>query len=642
MKSLRDKKIHLAVIATYPEMAKTLKEMCEEEDVILTEYYASFGDAVRIAKDIQDGVDGIMSRGGTGDFIKKSVNIPVIQIPITPFDLTESINELPDDIKEVAFINFNRRIYGVDAISKHSGVKIHELTFRNRNDIEQGIRSVKAKGVRVIIGGNVGVEYAKKEGLTGIEISTGEEAIYRALQEAIALVNARIIEQEKSKRFQEAFDSITEAIVVSNEKKDIFIYNTTAEKIFGLAKKDVIGKKVTDVILDKKINKVFETKVPERDNLFNINNITANINHIPVYYEDKFIGVVSKIEDVTKIQNLEGQIRNKLSEKGFYAKYTFEDILTEDIALKHSIELAKLYASTNSSILVEGESGTGKEMFSQGIHNASHVATGPFVAVNCAAIPEQLLESELFGYEGGAFTGAKKEGKEGLFEIANNGTLFLDEIGEIPKPLQGRLLRALQEKEIMRVGGTKMIPINVRIISATNKNLKDKVDKEEFREDLYYRLNVFNIKIAPLRMRKDDIDIICEDYFHKTGAPLSEDKHQLFINEILPVLKSYDWPGNIRELLNVIERLSFYLYGGAKNIDWREMIVDITSPKKPAVGPTFELDISLDNDLKETVCYVEKEIIENVMKLYDNNQEKVAEVLGIGKTTLWRKMNHEE
>jgi transcriptional regulator, propionate catabolism operon regulatory protein len=317
------------------------------------------------------------------------------------------------------------------------------------------------------------------------------------------------------------------------------------------------------------------------------------------------------------------------------AKHGFPDILTADSQMIELKELAALYATTDSAVLIQGETGTGKELFAQGTHNASKRCNGPFVAVNCAAIPEHLLESELFGYEGGAFTGARKEGKQGLFELAHKGTIFLDEIGEIPKSLQARLLRVLQEKEIMRVGGGKIVPVDIRIISATNKNLEQKVEQGEFREDLYYRLNVFNLRIPSLRERKDDIILLAVHFLQRFKVDVDYD---IMVRELEPLLIQYEWPGNIRELYSVMERLSLLACRSSSRPRWVEML------QKVMLKPVFDdalitVRVSLDQGLKQAVNQVEKSIIDIMLAKYDHDQEQVAKLLGVGRTTLWRKAN---
>lgn len=321
--------------------------------------------------------------------------------------------------------------------------------------------------------------------------------------------------------------------------------------------------------------------------------------------------------------------------KGFVAKYNFDDIVTVDKYMIELKNLASLYSKTDGTILIQGESGTGKELFAQSIHNASNRCGGPFVAVNCAAIPENLLESELFGYEGGAFTGARKEGKQGLFELAHNGSIFLDEIGEIPKSLQARLLRVIQEKEIMRVGGDKIISVDIRIISTTNRNLEKQVRSGDFRQDLYYRLNVFNLKIPSLRQRKGDIALIATRLLNEfTDDSIN---HGEIVKEINSLLVSYDWPGNIRELNNIMERLSLVILQSNSD-NYREMLKKVMNVPDEEDGDNITLRISIKNGLKDAMKEVEKNIIDTMLIKYNYDKNKVAKILKVGRSTLWRKI----
>lgn len=637
-------KINLALIATYPKMYRILHEIAAEEDIILHNVFASFDDAVVAAKEIEPQVDAILSRGGTCEYIRKAVNIPVISIPISPFDLVQSILNLPIRDKEIAFLNFQRNIYGVREIERMFDIIIHEYTFIDKIDIINSVRDVKKRGIKSLIGGELAASLAIEEGIRGVEISAGQEAIHRALHETIQLVRIRKEEINRAARLKVVLDSLSEGIMVTDEQKTVTMINPAAQRIFNVTQNSAIGKNAEDIVTDIEMDQAFRSRVPVSNYIKKLGENIITINHYPVQLDKSFIGIVSTFEDVTKIQTLENKIRKKLYDKGFVAKYTFNNILTKNKQMIAVKELAQLYAKTKSAILIEGESGTGKELFAHSIHNASQCAEGPFVAINCAAIQEQLLESELFGYEAGAFTGAKKEGKTGLFELAHNGTIFLDEIGEIPMTLQTRLLRVVQEKEIMRVGGDKIIPVNIRIVSATNKNLKDKVEKGEFREDLYYRLNIFNIKIPPLRERREDIELLVRWYLNNKVYIKKEDED--LISKLMPALTDYQWPGNIRELINAIERVSLlfgdYKYKNNTSSDLLKAIQVL--PDSPAESQDEEIlfiKINIENGLKKAVNQAERQIIHSVLEQCSQDQEVALKKLDIGKTTLWRKLNSE-
>ena len=631
----KNRKMKFAMIATYPELSKMLAEFCGQENIEFQDIYAYFNEAADMAKALGKSVDVIFTRGSTGKYVEQAACVPVIEIPISPFDLTSTVAKLPDETKEFAFFNYEKILYGIRDIEEIFSKKIYEYTFSNRSDIISGVKDMKKRGIKTLIGGNVAAEIAEAMNLIGIEVINGKENVYRAFREAIKLVKAQRIEAEKAFTLETAFNAIKEGLIVTDAYGKISMCNTTARSLLHIDSDHVVGSGIKTVL------KWEEGLESEKDRggdgyLKKIGNITINIQHLPIKFEKEKIGYVSTFEDVTKIQKLEERIRKKLNEKGFKAKWTFRDIVTESprmMALKND---AALYAQMKSTILIEGESGTGKEMFAQSIHNASACSDGPFVAVNCAAIPENLLESELFGYDTGAFTGAQKDGKRGLFEIAHNGTMFLDEIGEVSQSLQARLLRVLQEREIMHVGGNKIIPVDVRIICATNKPLEEKIKTGEFREDLYYRINVFNVKVPPLRHRKEDLQKLSYNLMNRMGFFPKEADKRLMEEKAFPVFRGYNWPGNIRELQNMLERITLFMKNG--NEDRLEQMLDelyITGQ----VRSKNVLSLSYKNgeSLNTIVSNVEREIIGSVLKECGGNQYEAAKQLDISRTTLWRK-----
>lgn len=363
---------------------------------------------------------------------------------------------------------------------------------------------------------------------------------------SVLLDRANILES----RFFELLNIIDEGIILTDVNGVVISLNKKASEIFSLNSKSV-GMNVVDIIDHFAIRKAIEKKIIIDQQLTSINNKHISFQAVPVKTSgdiNGFLIIANIFEEKEKSQH---KLRTQLLKKGHTAKYTFEDIIGESKSIIDTKEMAKKMSKSDSSILITGESGVGKELFAQAIHNASGRKKYQFVAINCAAIPDNLLESELFGYEEGAFTGAKKGGKMGMFEIAHNGTVFLDEIGEMPLQLQSRLLRVIQEREVMRIGGESIIHVNIRIIAATNKNLKYLVKKCEFRDDLYYRLNVLPLKIPPLRHRGNDILILFDYIKEKIDAEyeLSDGAKEFLL--------SYEWEGNLRELGNCIEYLAY-------------------------------------------------------------------------------------
>jgi transcriptional regulator with PAS, ATPase and Fis domain len=329
---------------------------------------------------------------------------------------------------------------------------------------------------------------------------------------------------------------------------------------------------------------------------------------------------------------------------GAKAAFRFEDILTVSEKMRALIENAKAAASSMSNVLIEGESGTGKELFAQAIHNHSRRNKGPFIALNCGAIPRELVGSELFGYVEGAFSGARKGGNSGKFELASGGTLFLDEIGDMPFEQQVALLRVIQEKSITRIGGNQIIPVDVRIICATNKNLQLAIQKGQFRKDLYYRLNVISIKIPPLRERKEDVALLFRHFLgvDETAANVRCEP----MDELLwPSLLAYDWPGNVRELQNVVERMLNTASGSPLGIEHLppEIRLEVLSSARGALSAgkdreTGETIRELRERSKRLRADEERAQIMQLLQLYRGNVSRVARGLGISRTTLYKKM----
>ena len=400
------------------------------------------------------------------------------------------------------------------------------------------------------------------------------------------------------------------------------------------------GKHVTEVIENTKLHDIVKTGKTQIGEIQIIKGQQVIASRLPIIKDNKIIGAIGKVifKDITDFYDMSKKIITMEKEIKYYkdqlkkqksAKYSFSNIIGESKSLMEVKNICQRAAMSDSNVLIMGESGTGKELFAHAIHNASDRASGPFVKINCAAIPSELLESELFGYEGGAFTGAKKEGKVGKFELANGGSIFLDEIGDMPLQMQVKLLRVLQEREIERIGSTKTRPINVRIISATNKNLEEEVKSGNFREDLYYRLNVMSVNIEPLRKRKDDIRPLAKALVKKLSSQMGV--HVDSISEkAMAALEAYDWPGNIRELENVIER-SINLLDSDRIIKVSTLPVHITQSHKTHV-------YIAGSTLKEQLYDVEKSIILECLNENQGNKQKTANDLDMSRTSLYQKL----
>ncbi len=471
----------------------------------------------------------------------------------------------------------------------------------------------------------------------------GAVAVFRDITEVIRLAEKITNLKEVQSMLEAIINATQDAISVVDQNGLGVLINPAYTRITGLSEKDIIGRPATvDIAEGESIHmQVIKTKMPVKGALMKVGPTRKEVlvNAAPIIVDGELRGSVGVIHDMSEITKLSDELKNaKNIIRSLEAKYTFEDIIGNDSELLKVIDKAKKVAEIPITVLLRGESGTGKEIFAHSIHNASERKYRKFVRVNCSAIPETLLESELFGYEEGAFTGAKKGGRKGLFEEAQGGTIFLDEIGGISTGTQSKLLRVLQEKEATRVGGTKTISLDVRVIAATNMDLEAGIKSGKFRADLYYRLNVLPIEIPPLRSRKEDIYELSTFFIKKFNQHYGRNVREIS-QEAVDKLKEYDWPGNVRELENIIGRSII-------NMKVNEGII------RESHLPRFERLIEEDNrvpvegeiseevfmTLKNAVEVAERTHIERVMKQCENNKTKAAKLLNISLRNLYYKL----
>lgn len=469
----------------------------------------------------------------------------------------------------------------------------------------------------------------------------GAFAIFKDITEVVDLAEEVTDLKEIQTLLEAIINSSEEAISVVDEKGRGLVINPAYTKLTGLTEEEIIGKPATtDIVEGESMHmKVLRTRRAVRGIHMKIGQKKRDVivNVAPVIVDGILKGSVGVIRDVSEIQKLTNELnRARQIIRTLEAKYSFDDIVGDSDETTAAIEQAKLGANTPATVLLRGESGTGKELFAHAIHNSSNRKYNKFVRVNCAAISETLLESELFGYEEGAFSGAKRGGKRGFFEEANNGSVFLDEIGELSANTQAKLLRVLQEKEIVKVGGTKAIPINVRVIAATHVNLEKAILEGNFREDLYYRLNKIPIQIPSLRQRKGDIPAIAERLIQKINQDYGRNVEGL-TDSAVSYLQSYEWPGNVRELENILGRAIIFM-------NYNEIYIDVHH--LPPLHKEEQVETKQNNLLPELeekalehlVTEFEGNIIREYLEKFDGNKTKTAKALGISVRNLYYKL----
>ncbi len=413
------------------------------------------------------------------------------------------------------------------------------------------------------------------------------------------------------------------------------------EKLLGIKEEDAIGRPVEDVIENTRMHIVVKTGIKELRDVQRIQGHDMITNRIPIKKNGKVIGAVGTVlfKDISEVKEMTHQLLDLQSKINKYkgeieriegTKYSFDNIVTKDPKMEYLKKVSSMAAESNSTVLITGESGTGKELFAHGIHRASYRRDEAFIAINCAAIPKDLLESELFGYASGAFTGARKEGKIGKFELASGGTLFLDEIGDMPMEMQAKILRVLESKEFERIGSNKKVHFDARVLAATNENIEEAIIRGKFREDLYYRLNVISIDIPPLRERLEDIELLSQALLEYLLREMKI-KNKTISKETISYLKKYSWPGNVRELRNVLER--------AINIS-ENVISPDHLPERLLLGVKKDLDLaSAIRPLGDQVAETEIQAIKDALNLANGNKTLAAERLGIHRTALYKKID---
>jgi propionate catabolism operon transcriptional regulator len=537
-----------------------------------------------------------------------------IELAVTGYDIMRAIEECKEkyNAKKIAVMLPESIVVEKEFIERTLHVELSVFIIHDRAHVEEVFNIVQTMETDAVIGGLIVYRKAMQVGMSCVNITVGYEAHKIAINEAYHVANAIIEERKKSELFKIILENANDGILAVDNTGIITAYNQAVCKILNIRPKMMLkGSNIESIIPTFRETELLAQESQEANVLKDIDNKKIVMNSKTIKVNKKALGTVLFIQNVDNLQKNEIEIRQKLSQKGLLAKYDFDDIIGSSETITRTISIAKRYAQANANVLIIGETGTGKELFAQSIHKRSKRKNQPFVAINCAALPEQLLESELFGYVEGAFTGASKGGKVGLFELAHKGTLFLDEIAELPLGLQAKLLRVLQEQEIRKLGDDKIIPVDVRIIAAANVDLQEKVDVNKFRQDLLYRLDILRLNIPPLRYRKVDIKDLTKGFLAEY-----QDAEIDMTDDAIVELIQHDWPGNIRELQNICERL-MVLSSDNK----------ITGLEVSEVFQRIHQSLPAKEERRDRSPERKKKL----------TQKETAEMLGMSRTTLWRR-----
>lgn len=588
-------------------------------------YEFHYSDVLEKAEEmIRAGTKIIISRGGTAALLRSNLTIPVIEIAHDFHGVYRILQEAKHKSQKIAAVGFPQFCNALRHYQNMTNEEFKICQVYNHYDIENVVKNLAESDYQLVIGGLTVAEMARKYGLNAVMGDTDNISIEQAINEAYSLL--KYINQENAKLLMShsALNQSREGIMCIDQMGEVLNVNATGMALFQCHIGDKLFKK--EAFKDLYGCIINEISIKEQPIEINGNLIEISIKHF-THRQNSYSIITGLGQDSAlwhSVANKKGKLR------GFSTSYSFDDIIGHSAAISAVIEKAKLCAKHDLPVNIIGETGTGKELFAQSIHHYSARNHSPFIAINCAAIPESLLESELFGYADGAFTNARKGGKPGVFEMAKEGTVFIDEISEAPLSVQVKLLRVLQEKQFSRIGGDSLITANFRLITASNKALDALVKVGDFRQDLYYRINILELALPALRERPGDVMLIAQHLLAQQGRKL------IFTPDAQAYLNSYAWPGNIRELQAVIYRLIVLLESDLVDKDILQQLSRIApvfsgAELSPAVP---EIDANETHLLKKQ----EKQLITRVMEATAGDRTQTAVMLGISPTTLWRKL----
>jgi transcriptional regulator with PAS, ATPase and Fis domain len=636
------KSCEICYISPYPALTSLIQEcFIDTPNPPLVVEAATAAAETVLCNFLEQGVEVFVTTEYNARYLRTRHGVPIVAIPFTAFDIVCALKDASTQHGHpIALFQFLYSNPLLPTFKEIIGCDIHEFVFHNVNDARNKLIQAKKEGFKVVVCGGLVHAMAQQVGCERVLLMPKKEAIPYSYDQAQQIVLARYTERHKATVFRCVVEYSFDGIIAIDKQNRITVFNPAAEHILGIPAQKAIGNALYDVLPENLLPTVIENGVAQLDQVKTFSQKKIVINAVPIYDHKDLTETIFTLQEVKRIEFLEEKVRRTTHNNDFVAAMTFDDIITISNTLRGIINHAKRFANSKETVLITGETGTGKEVFAQSIHNESPFRDHPFVGINCAAIQPTLLESELFGYAEGSFTGAKQGGKKGLFELAHGGTIFLDEIGELPQDAQVRLLRVLQEKQVRRVGDIKVIPIDVRVIAATNQQLEDAVNNGRFRSDLYYRLNVLQLRIPPLREHPEDILPLSDAFLYQCCAHTETRMIiKLILNKYQQILTDYSWPGNIRELQNLIKRISVLCEtkadGSIEGIV-RDMLSAILKiyPEKDT-----EMQLPSSVGLKGVLENTESALIARLYEQVHYNKSELARQLGVGRTTLWRKLN---
>ncbi|KWO43569.1 propionate catabolism operon regulatory protein PrpR [Burkholderia sp. MSMB1459WGS] len=588
--------------------------------------------------------DVIVAAGSNGGFLKTRAQVPVVVVSPTGFDVMQALARARRDAARIALVSAGETPPEVRRFVAAYGLDVQFASYQSAQEAEACVHDLHDRGIETIVGPGLVTDLAASAGMGAVFLYS-HASVRKAVETALEVAYATHAETFRRQRLDTLLQHLRDGVVALDAHGRVEAINERLASALGVEPAAAVGRALVDLRPELRT-----LRGEDGDALATIRGVRYVVHRGPLVDRGVTSGSVLTFQESRAVERLDRALRSQPTTQQFAARYALDDVVGASAPMTRVRELVRRYAKSDATVLVLGESGTGKEMIAQSLHALSARRNYPFVAVNCGAFPEALLESELFGYEEGAFTGARRGGKTGLFEAAHRGTLFLDEIGEMPPSLQSRLLRALQEREVIRLGSTEPIRIDVRVIAATHRPLLAAVEAGTFRADLYYRLNILNVGLPPLRERAADIPALAATLLVQAARReprLAErvrdtDDALRVLDATQATLARYRWPGNVRELQNVVERIAVELAEEADESDPGAACAALAPGALQAIAPEL-FAAPPDADDTQTLHArrrrAEADEIRAVLDACGGDRDRACAMLGISKTTLWRKLS---
>ena len=584
---------------------------------------------------LEAGSEVLLCHGGTGEAIRRTIGHSVVAIDRTDMDVIKTLRRAKRLSDQVILAAFREEQHDLEEMESILGMRIHHISYNSNAALATAVQQAYDQGLRVLVGGGVSKRYIEGLGGTGFVINPSEHSIRLALDHAAAIARQKREESMRHADLVAIFTQLQEGVLCIDDEERLVFSNPLAFRLLGLPP-DAPEKALSPFFGPLGLKDVLRTMSPRSDNVADMAGESFVVRSFPLTMHGNLRCAVAFFRDVPSLQKINRKIGEDLYVKGFVARTGIDDILGKSRPMLNVKEKIRRFAGAEATVLINGETGTGKELVAHALHKESPRRRMPFVAVNFASLAPNLIESELFGYEDGAFTGAKRGGKMGLFEMADQGTLFLDEVGEITHEMQLRLLRILEAREVMRVGGSRIFSVNVRIISASHQPLLELVRNGRFRLDLYYRLATLKLELPPLCKRPEDIPLILRRLLHRHGKPES-----IISPDMLKALQSRTWPGNIRELLAFVE--SYLILLDKPEADpalFHSLLQENEHPSSRTGKAPSDWDPA--RPLKENLEAARVHFARQAVEHYNGDKQLAALKLGISYTTLWRTLKEQE